>query len=681
MLLLSSCKDEGGCPEGTVAEGGRCIINDEFGRCADFDPLRQVYWGDTHVHTDLSFDANMQGTRTTQDDAYAFARGETIALQPYTEDGTATREATIDRPLDFVALSDHGEFLGVLKVCNDPSSPSYESRQCVDYRDAQEFDADPQDVTFIFVEINGATAFPPDQAGYPELCGPEGVLCIDAGMEVWRDIAVRADGAYDTSDSCELTTFPGYEWSGGPAARNLHRNVIFKNGSVTELPYSYLDEPYAEGLWARLEDECTNADSLCDVLTIPHNSNLSEGIYFEDRMANGEPFTEAYVEQRNRLEPVIEIYQHKGASECFPGETTSDELCGFEILPFSNLATTDQSVISEPDPQGFLRYAYGEGMRHEVSLGTNPFEYGITAATDTHISAPGFVAEDDFKGHGGAGQPNRFLPPPQGFPDSEYLSGGGLTAVWAEENAREAIFSAFRRKETFGTSGPRMVVRMFGGWEYPSDLCNADDLAQQGYDGGVPMGGRLGPRVGSGGPRFVVSARQDAQGAPLQRVQIVKGSLAGDSYEVQVFDVAGGNNGASVDLATCTPQGAGASDLCTVWEDPSFDPQARSYYYARVIENPTCRWSTRQCVDADVDCSEWDFERCQDLEGTGARDYTCDCCDPSAGLNVAFCEEIEPSCDNAEELPADEARCCVPRVETTIQERAWTSPIWYQPPG
>jgi hypothetical protein len=669
----------------TVASFAACTddsppFNDELGRCADFDPLKQVYWGDTHVHTELSFDANMQGTRTTQADAYAFARGEPVPLQPYTEDGEATRMAQIDRPLDFVMLSDHAEFLGTLAVCNEPTSPGYASRQCVDYRAAQEFDADPQEVTFIFVEINGLTAFPQEDAQYPDLCGPGAELCLDAGMEVWANIVADADAAYDKSSACEFTTFPGYEWSGGPMTKNLHRNVMFKNANVTALPYSYFDEPYPEGLWDRLEAECTNAGNACDVLTIPHNSNISQGIYFENEMENGEPFDQAYVEQRNRMEPVIELYQHKGASECLPGETISDELCGFEILPYSNLAATDQNRITPADPRGFLRYAYGEGMKHASSLGTNPFEYGITAATDTHISAPGFVAEDDFKGHGGAGQPNRYLPPPQGFPDTEYLSGGGLTAVWAEENAREAIFKAFREKETFGTSGPRIVVRMFGGWDYPSDLCSADDLAEQGYEGGVAMGSSLKPRAGDAAPKFVVSARQDPMSAPLQRIQIVKGWLDGGEHQVVVYDVAGNpDNGASVDLDTCERSGEGAGDLCSVWEDPDFDPTQRAYYYARVIENPTCRWSTLQCAQADYDCSDWDYSECTSLAAMAQGNYACDCCDPATGLNVEWCNEVD--CSDPDNLPADQARCCVPRVETSIQERAWTSPIWYQPPG
>jgi len=676
LWLIALAMTVVGCSDAESRSG----IADDFGRCADFDPLRQLFWGDTHIHTELSFDANMQGTRTTVDDAYEFARGEPIPLQPYNEDGTPTRMAAIDRPLDFVMLSDHAEFLGTLKVCNDPSSPGYGARQCVDYRAAQQFDASPQEVAGIFVELNALTAAEPQRARYPELCGPADEYCLEAGMDVWRQVVSDAEAAYDRSDACELTTFPGYEWSGGPRLKNLHRNVMFKNEKVTALPYNYFDEPYAEGLWARLREECVDAGTGCDVLTIPHNSNISEGIYFQNEMANGEPFTSEYVEARNAMEPVIEVYQHKGASECLPGAATADELCGFEVIPFSNLATTNLELITPPDPKGFLRHAYGEGMRLEASLGTNPFQYGITAATDTHISAPGFVAENDFKGHGGAGQPNRFLPPPPGFPDVEYLSPGGLTAVWAEENARDAIFSALRRKETFGTSGPRMAVRMFGGWDYPSDLCNASDLVAQADAAGVPMGGTLEPQPASSAPVFLVSAMQDSNSAPLQRIQIVKGWLDGDDYQVQVFEIAGdANNGASADLDTCELQGEGFGDLCGVWQDADFDPGQRAYYYARVLENPSCRWTTWQCSAAEYDCTDWDYAACvQRKQDFLPSDFTCDCCDPAAGLNQAFCAEVD--CRDPGLLPEAEERCCH-QVEPTIQERAWTSPIWYQPPS
>ena len=640
---------------------------DQLGRCDDFDELRQVYWGDTHVHTELSFDANMQGTRTSQADAYAFARGETIPLQPYNEDGTATRMATIDRPLDFVMVSDHAEFLSTIALCNDSRSPAYDAQQCVDYRAGNQFDSDPIDAALVFIQINGLLAIPQDRAQYPALCGDGDEDCLQSGMDVWGEIVDTAEAAYDHSSSCQFTTLPGYEWSGSPVAKNLHRNVMFRNSHVTPLPYSYFDEPYPEGLWKRLKEECLDADNGCDVLAIPHNTNLSDGIYFENKMANGQPFTPEYVQTSHALEPVIEIYQHKGASECLPGENVSDELCGFEVVPFRSLAAANLEQIDEPDPKGFLRFAYGEGMKLEESLGTNPFQYGITASTDTHISAAGFVAEGDFKGHGGAGQPNRFLPPPEGFPDIEYLSPGGLSAVWAEENARDAIFSAFRRKETFGTSGPRIVVRMFGGWEYPSDLCDAADLAAQGYAGGVPMGGTLPPRVGSSAPRFVLSAKQDATSAPLQRIQIVKGWLQGQDYQVQVYEVAGDpNDGASVDMDTCEPQGEGFADLCKVWEDPDFDPSQRAYYYARVIENPSCRWTTRQCVAASYDCND------------PVRQIDLDCCDPVVGLNVDWCASVD--CSNPDSLPTADARCCLPRLQPTIQERAWSSPIWYQPP-
>lgn len=663
-LVVTSLLFIGGAA-GCGNDGGAFV--DQPGRCADFDELRQVYWGDTHVHTELSFDANMQGTRTTQQDAYAFARGATIPLQPYREDGTATRMATIDRPLDFVMLSDHAEFLSTIALCNDPSAAAYDAPQCVDYRNGNQFDSDPIDAALVFVQINGLTAAPQDSAAYPALCGDGDAYCLQAGMDVWGQIVDDAESAYDHSSSCEFTTFPGYEWSGGPASKNLHRNVMFKNDRVTPLPYSYFDEPYPEGLWKRLKDECLDAESGCDVLAIPHNTNLSDGIYFEDKMADGQPFTPEYAQTSHALEPVLEIYQHKGSSECLPGELVSDELCGFEILPFTSLAATNLEHVGDPDPKGFLRFAYGEGMKLEDRLGTNPFQYGIIAATDTHISAPGFVAEDDFKGHGGAGQPNRFLPPPEGFPDIEYLSPGGLTAVWAEENARDAIFAAFRRKETFGTSGPRIVVRMFGGWEYSTDLCDAADLATQGYAGGVPMGGTLPTRVGSASPRFVLSAKQDAASAPLQRIQVVKGWLQGQDYQVRVYDVAGNpGNGASVNLDTCEPQGQGFPDLCTVWEDPDFDPAQRAYYYARVLENPTCRWSTRQCIEASYDCTD------------PVRQIDLDCCDPVAGLNDDRCTSVD--CSNPDSLPTADARCCQPRLEPTIQERAWSSPIWYEPP-
>ncbi|MDH3727176.1 MAG: DUF3604 domain-containing protein [Myxococcales bacterium] len=666
---------------------------DGFGRCAAFDELRQPFFGDTHIHTVLSLDANLQGTRPGPMDAYAFAKGAPIGVQPYDEDGNPLRTATPDpdRPLDFVMLSDHAEFLGTIAVCNDPTSPAYDrpvpdGTSCADYRDESQVDQ-------VFVLLNALTARSPQNVTYPELCGDAlGGGCIEAGIDVWAQVQEAAEAAYDRTNSCEFTSFIGYEWSAGPGTRNLHRNVMFRNDVVPELPISYFDEPYVEDLWAGLRDQCIDADTGCDALAIPHNSNLAQGTFFENLMKDGSPFDTDYALLRNELEPVIEIFQHKGASECFPGQAISDELCGFEILPYSNLATTNLQILSDADPRDFVRKALGEGMKLELELGVNPFQHGIISSTDTHIAAPGYDNEKTFLGHGGAGQANRDELP-EGFPDIQYFNPGGPAGVWAEENSRNAIFEAFRRRETFGTSGPRIVPRVFGGWDLPSELCDSPDLARIGYEQGVPMGGELSDPPEGSTPKFVVSAKQDPMGAPLQRIQVVKGWLEGDEFKVEVYEVAGdANNGASVDLATCVPQGTGFSDLCAVWEDELFDPAQRAYYYVRVIENPTCRWSAQQCVNANYDCdnptTQFDF----------------DCCDPTAGLNVAVCDDVaagltgdEAACcrtdnptsstnvgfcnDVAGSLPPADGQCCRPRLEVAIQERAWTSPIWYRPPS
>jgi len=625
--------------------------------CASFDALRQPFFGETHVHTDLSLDANTQATRLTQSDAYAFARGEAIGIQPYDDEGNSLRSLTIDAPLDFVMLSDHAEYLGMIRVCEDPERDGYDHPDCQLFRD------DPESA---FFTLNFPLGESEELTGHLELCGDGAARCLEAGLDVWAEVQEGADAAYDRSPSCEFTTFIGYEWTAGPLARNLHRNVMFANATVPNDVVSYFDEPYVEGLWRALRADCLDQNDGCDVLTIPHNSNLSNGRFFEDQMENGAPLDEAYVAERNAMEPIIEIYQHKGSSECLPGDLIGDELCGFETIPFNNLAAATFESFSAPPSTDFVRAALGEGMRFEVELGTNPFEYGIIASTDTHIAAPGAVSEAGFPGHGGAGQPNRTLP--EAFTDSIYMGPGGLAGVWAEENSREALFEAMRNRETFGTSGPRIVPRFFGGWSYPEDLCDSVDFARIGYEQGVPMGSVLAPPTdgnASVAPRFAVMAKQDPAGGALQRLQIVKGWLDGGAHRTEVYDVAGdADNGADVDLTSCEVIGTGAAELCAVWEDPDFDPSLRAYYYARVIENPSCRWTTHQCVGANYDCED---------PTTPIDDA---CCDPAAGLNTAFCDEIDCAIPD---LPPADARCCVPRVAPTIQERAWTSPIWYKP--
>jgi hypothetical protein len=658
----SGCSESGGSGGGAPVCGeGECPEQ----TCDDYQPLRQPLFGDTHVHTLLSFDANIRGTRLGPDAAYEYARGEPISIQPYDEEGRPLRTIRRERPLDYAMVSDHAEFLGTVPQCTDPTQPAYDHPECDDFR-AGGLPA--------FAAFGLLPSAPPSSARYPELCGEDAALCIDVGIDVWHDdIIAAAEAANDVSTACEFTALIGYEWTANTGTNNLHRNVVFRNSTVPRQTINYFDEPYVEGLWERLRADCIDADDECDALAIPHNPNLAGGKFFEPTGRDG-AFDAEYAAERAFMEPLIEIYQHKGQSECKPGESISDELCGFEILPNKNFSSTTVDGFSDPEPQDFVRAAFGEGMKHEADLGSNPFKHGIIASTDTHISAPGSVQEKNYPGNtnidgdfSGALRPGLITIP--------YRSPGGLAGVWAEENSREAIFLAMRRKETFGTSGPQIVVRFFGGWSYPAEVCDDPNLAAVGYQDGVPMGGDLAPPPdGSAtGPTFIVSARQDSgtdedPGVPLQRLQIIKGWIDEDGeYQVEVFDVAGNpDNGASVDLATCEPQlgSGGFASLCTTWTDPSFDASQRAYYYARVIENPKCRWSQHACNAAGVDCSQ---------PATVTAGFE-ECCD----LSDAQCAEADVDC-SADPIAEGFESCCRPRVPKTIQERAWTSPIWYSP--
>ncbi len=615
-------------------------VSEEREPCADYDPLRRPFFGDTHVHTAYSFDASTQDTRNTPRDAYRFARGETMGIQPYDADGNPLRTVRLERPLDFVSVTDHAELMGEVNLCTTPGSPGYSSIICWIHRNWP---------NLAFRLFGWRTLVAKSHWG---LCGEDWKHCIAATGELWRASQAAGEEAYDRSASCSFTSFVGYEWTATvDDGNNLHRNVIFRNHRVPDLPVSWVDTPSASDLWDHLQRKCVDGIPGCDVLTIPHNSNISAGLMFATAKLAvskdvAKPVDADEARRRQRWEPLVEIMQHKGDSECQLDVGVTDEACGFEKLRYDRFGAKFSTFATKQPatPQNFVRWALKQGLRQQLTLGSNGLKYGIIASTDTHIAAPGLTEEKNHPGHGGAGLASG-EGVPKGFPDDLEFNPGGLAVLWAEENTRDALFSAMRRREAYGTSGTRPIVRFFGGWDYPENLCQDGRFVERGYAGGVPMGGDLPAASGLGAaraPHFALWAMQDpgsatSPGTPLQRVQIVKGWVEDGELAERVIDVAGGPNDAHVDTATCERRGHGAKTLCSVWSDPDFNPAEPAFYYARVLENPSCRWSQYICNAARVDCNE-----------------------PSS-------------------VPDALAGCCAEDHRPVIQERAWTSPIWYTP--
>ena len=612
-------------------------------RCAHYSAERRAFFGDTHVHTSLSHDAWAFDTRITPGGAYRFARGEAMGLPPLDETGRGTRIIRIERPLDFAAVADHAEYFGAVVQCTLPDSANYATESCQVYRE----EGRPRSGIPMGAGMSGLTDSTYRRMAAlraPETCEGDDADCQGATDRAWQITIDAAERWNDTSPDCSFSALVGYEFSMTPDLTKIHRNVIFKSATVPPYPISWAHEKTPWGLWRRLKRECVDAGTGCDALTIPHNSNLSNGRIFEiEYDSAGDVAGQAEAARlRQRMEPLVEIMQVKGDSECRPGMwgvVGNDELCDFEKFDFnifqpgsppppdcedgaSEGALVGKGCLSRRD---FVRYALADGLREMQRLGVNPFKVGAIASTDGHDGVPGDVDEYLYDGESGRAL-NDF-----GF------NPGGLAGVFAQENSRASLFEAMQRRETFGTSGPRIVPRFFGAWDLPGDLCSRADLVTQADALGVPMGGDLTQGTGTQkaqGPVFVVSALADPgtdahPGNDLQRLQIVKGWAEGTTLHQQVVDVAGNAaNGADVDPATCAPRGAGARALCGMWRDPDFDPNQPAFYYARVIENPSCRYTARYCL------TRPDSER-------------------------------PPVCDD-------------PEVPRTIQERAWTSPIWYE---
>ena len=610
-----------------VAKPARPATMRPAGHLPGWNPDRNAYFGDLHVHTGLSFDAYIFNVRAMPDDAYRFAKGEPIGHA----NGMTIRLA--GGPLDFTAVTDHSEYMGAMREANDPKNPLHELPIVKGL-----FSPDPRQI---------GEAFNTMVRGYEAGTLPKGFSAPDVAGRAWKDVQ---EAAARNNDPGRFTTFVAYEYTSAPDGRNLHRNVIFRTAKVPELPYTALVSNDPENLWKTMDQWRAKG---VDVLAIPHNSNGSDGLMFEPTKRNGQPMDRAYAELRMRNEPLVEITQIKGTSEVHPSLAPNDEWANFEIM--ERYIGSNRPVTKFKG--GYVREALKDGILMREQKGFNPFKMGFIGSSDTHNAAPGSVEErnyfskvgrsDGTPAQRGSVPPNGAKEWPADTPDSNHAQApyqawgaSGLAGVWAEENSRESIFAALRRKETFATSGPRIRVRFFAGYDFPADLARHTDLVREAYAAGVPMGGDLKPAEGKSGgkaPSFLVWGVRDPNSGYLQRAQIVKGWVENGVAKERVFDVACSDklplnratwrcpdNGAGVNLANCRPDpGKGDVELRTVWTDPTFNPKQRAFYYLRVLENPSCRWST------------WDALR----NGTPPN----------------------------------------PTLAKTIMERAWSSPIWYEP--
>jgi hypothetical protein len=605
------------------------------------DPAsRQAYFGDLHLHTSYSFDAwALMGTKITPDEAYRFAKGETV---PYL--GKQVHRA--DPPLDFLAVTDHSEYLGVMRQLDDPSSAFAQSEA------GKKIKADPKSGFLSIFHANGGSAQIGDFDGAPVM------------KDAWQREIEAANSNYQPG---KFTTFIAYEWTSMPKGRyNLHRNVIF-SGDHAPYPFTSRDSQRPDDLWTYLEKNRALGE---DVIAIPHNANASGGLMFDWVNSDGKPIDEDYAQRRVSNEPLTEIYQNKGGSETMPLMSSADEFSNFEVMDNLLLGPV------KSDPHGsYVRDAEGRGLVIQQKTGVNPYKLGFVGASDFH-NGLSTSAENAFAGFVFGVDPKTTVPEadaarkvlelqpaqmlgdpdaaeatnipspvipdlpfkPGKFTDPTLFGSAGLTGAWAEENTRASIFAAFRRKETFATSGTRMRIRFFASWDYAPGLTGRANWIATAYAKGVPMGGDLPAASQRKAPSFAVWAVKDPNGANLDRVQIIK-LWTDDSggYQEKVFDVALSNGrkvdrktgkapavGNTVDLATATyANSIGATELSATWKDPQFDPAKPAVYYARALEIPTPRWTTILAVTRHLPV-------------------------PSNGRAI-------------------------------LQERAWASPIWYTP--
>ena len=544
---------------------------------------RSLLWGDLHVHTSLSYDAYGMGVRIMPEDAYRYFKGGTISHGA----GYAVRAK---RPIDFAAVTDHAEYLG---------APRHLAGENAQFSKLPEVLAsgNPVRITWhwLYNMLTSKNERPVD--AYGDIAGLDKV-----SSAAWQK---TIDAAEAHNDPGRFTTFIAYEYTSMPGGQNLHRNVIFKGSNVIETPFSAVDSENPEDLWKVLEKERAKGN---DNLAISHNGNASNGLMYDRKTYNGDEIDVEYAARRMANEPLSEIFQVKGSSETHPELSPDDPFASHELFTTIFNAAGDTGKV----PGSYAREALRAGLEYNAKQGFNPYQFGVIGSSDSHN---GTMAdeEDNFHGKhpimdGSAGQRlgRVFL-----LPDSVRRTGQwgsqGLAAVWAHENTRGSIYDALRRKETYATTGPRMTLRFFGGWNFDRSILNAPDWLEQAYANGVAMGGILDRPGKPNGPSFIVLAAKDPIGANLDRLQIIKGwvDARGNSHE-KIFDVAGAGNRdidpvtgllppiqSTVNIAEASYANTiGATQLAIVWEDPEFNPELHAFYYARVIEIPTPRYST-----------------------------------------------------------------------------------------